>query len=116
MVENESDEEMADDEEYYIEGAGYIIEMRNTVHVEDNDGDIEVFSEYDDADGDVEEELRHRAGDIWHTSEPFHYHQRERNIVNAVSRNLAHPCTEIESFLLFVNEDMLQNVQTFHQL
>ena len=42
---NESDEEMADDVEYDIEGAGYNIEMRNTVHVhvEDNDGGIEVF-------------------------------------------------------------------------
>ena len=63
---NEPDEEMADDEEYDIEGAGYNIEMRNTVHVhvEDNNGDIEVFSEHDDADDDVEEELQQRAGDI----------------------------------------------------
>ena len=65
---NEPDEEMADAEEYDIEGAGYNIEMRNTVHVVDNDGDIEVFSEHDDADDDVEEELQHRAAYGTHRS------------------------------------------------
>ena len=33
--------------------------------------------------------------------------------MNAVSQNLAHPFTEMESFLLFVNEDVLRNVQRF---
>lgn len=86
--------------------------------VEGTDGDILFFEEPSDDDEDEEsdEEVSHIndvfiANGITYTELSFPTRNQDRNILRERSAISAHPRRAIESFLLFITEDMLRTIQ-----
>ena len=91
--------------------AEQVTEMENDT---ENEGNIEIFEDGSDEEEEEEsddEVVYTSSSDVQYSSRPFQHHRRERNILTETSRNLVHPQTEMESFLLFIDEIMLRTLQ-----
>lgn len=87
----------------------------------DDDGDVEVFSDNSDSsdedediggEGGIEQQINMTsANGIEYTNEPFAARNRERNNLIGRRRLIANPQTPIEAFQLFITEDMIRIIQ-----
>ena len=50
------------------------------------------------------------AARIQYTDQPFYGRRRNRNMLNYKSQKLLHPWTEIEAFLVFIDETVLLTI------
>ena len=105
-----------DDEVRIIPPEADVGEIVEEVNDLDNEGDIEIFQE-DDSDGsgdDLEEnegnDHEHVANNIVYSENPPLDQRWRRNIINDIPRNLAHAQTELESFLLYLPENLLRMI------
>ena len=105
------------------EGMQVSEEEEETAPVVDDEGNVEIFEENaadkedeetvnaDDNNTDHEDEkcVLSRSG-IEYSTRPIPARRRMRNILTQSSKVIANPLSEIESFKLFLSEDILQTV------
>lgn len=80
---------------------------------EEDDGNIQIFGDDSDDEETLDDVEFTSAANIQYSSQPFQNRRRQRNILTESSRSLAHPRTEIESFLLFIDESMLRTLHRY---
>ena len=85
---------------------------------EEEYGDIFIFDETDDTDEEDDSDnetttgILHGRG-VQYRDQPFQQRRRARNVVNFETRNLSHPQSDLEAFLLYIPEEAIRTIQKY---
>ena len=85
---------------------------------EEEYGDIYISDETDDTDEEDDNDNETATGilrgrGLQFRDQPFQKRRRTRNVVNFESRNMSHPQSDFEAFLLCIPEEVIRTIQMY---
>ena len=81
-------------------------------YISDETDDTDEEDDEDDNDNETATGILRGRG-VQFRDQPFQQRKRARNVVNFESRNLSHPQSDFEAFLLYIPEEVIRTIQMY---